>query len=438
LDNKGDMDDVKNEGRRRSFGFTFRAAFVFYNVAIHALFLLLWAPALLFPDFRNRFASRLGLGLPRLDRCIIVHAASAGETLAARQFIALLKERFPNVPVVVTTVTTTGRTAAGKVGADYSIGLPYDLLPSVRLAFDRLKPIGLIIVEGDFWPNVLFAAVRRGVPVAVVNGRMTGKAAAWYGAAGWLLKSLFAKIKAYAVSEQEHVPRYLSLGIEKERIEVTGNIKYDNLDGEPESEIISAVRRLLGITDRFDLIIAGSTHDGEEGIIAEAYLAARDVRPTLKLLVAPRYPGRATGVVKTLSKTGIAAFVYSDGRAGGDALVLDTMGDLGRVYAAGAVAIVGGSLVRRGGQSIVEPAYAGCAVLYGPNMYHFPYETRILEGRGGTTVGDGQELIETLTRLYREPELLETEMAKARTAAAGLMGGSARALEFVLERWGMN
>jgi 3-deoxy-D-manno-octulosonic-acid transferase len=430
LDNKGDIKtDCKDAGLRR-FGFTFWAAFVFYNLAIHALFLLLWVPALMFPDFRNRFTSRLGLGLPRLDRCIIVHAASAGETLAARRFIALLKEKLPDVPVVVTTVTTTGRTAAGKVGADYSLGLPYDLIPSVRLAFNRLKPIGLIIVEGDYWPNILFAAVRRGVPVAVIN--------AWYTTAGWLLKPLFAKIVAYAVSEHEYVPRYVYLGIGNERIEVTGNIKYDNLDGEPKSEIVSAVRRLLGVSERLDLIIAGSTHDGEEEIIAKAYLAAREVRPTLKLLVAPRYPGRAAEAVKILSKTGIAAFVYSESTTGGDALVLDTMGDLGRVYAAGAVAIVGGSFVRRGGQSIVEPAYAGCAVVYGPNMNHFPYETRILDGRGGTTVTDGQELIETLSRLYREPERLEAEMTKARAAAAGLMGGSARALGFVLERWGMN
>jgi 3-deoxy-D-manno-octulosonic-acid transferase len=438
LEIKGDIDRENYNGVRRLRGFTFWAAFVFYNLATHVLFLLLWAPALLFPDFRNRFASRLGLGLPRLARCIIVHAASAGEALAARRFIALLKESFPNVPVVVTTVTTTGGKAAEKVGADYNLGLPYDLLPAVWLAFRRLKPTGLIIVEGDYWPNILFAAVRRGVPVAVVNGRLTENAVAAYKVGGWLFRPLFRSVGAYAVSDDKYVQRFISMGVERDVVRVTGNIKYDNTDGGQKPEMVSEVYKRLGITDRLDLLIAGSTHEGEEIIIAEAYLAARGVRPSLRLLVAPRYPKRVAEVVKVLSKIGIAAFIYSEGTTDGEALVLDTIGDLGRMYAAGAVAVVGGSFIRRGGQNIIEPAYAGCAVIYGPNMYHFPYETRLLEGNGGTTVNDGAELSETLTGLYREPELLEAEMTKARTVAADLMGGSARALDFVLERWGIN
>jgi 3-deoxy-D-manno-octulosonic-acid transferase len=438
LDNKGDINSEENDGKRHRFGFTFRAAFVFYNLAIHILFFFLWAPALLFPDFRNRFPARLGFGLPRLDSCIIVHAASAGEALAARRFIALLKESFSDVPVVVTTVTTTGRKAAGKIGADYSLGLPYDLFPSVRLAFDRLNPIGLIIVEGDYWPNILFAAVRRGVPVAVVNGRLTENAAAWYRVAGWLFSSLFRNVDAYAVSDDEYAPRFVSMGVEPDVVKVTGNIKYDNLDGEPKPGLVSEVYKRLGVTDRLDLLIAGSTHEGEEKLIAEAYLAAREVKPSLRLLIAPRYPKRAAEIVKVLLKKGIGAGIYSGGGEAGDALVLDTVGDLGRIYSAGAVAVVGGSFVTRGGQNIMEPAYAGCAVVYGPNMDHFLYEVNLLDGNGGRTVTDGAELIETLTRLYLEPALLEAEMKKANTVAAGLAGGSARALDFVLERWGIN
>jgi len=416
---------------------TFWLAFIFYNLAVHFLFLLLWAPALFFRDFRSRFISRLGFGLPRIDRSIIVHAASAGETLASMKFIALLRERFPGVPVVVTTVTTTGAKAAERVGADYNLGLPYDLLPPVYFALRRLNPVALILVESDFWPNLIYVAVRRGIPIAVVNGRMTEKAASRYGAVGWLFKPLLASISAYAVSDEKYIPRFRALGIDAAAVEVTGNIKYDNLDVEPNPGLISEVHSRLGITDKLDLLIAGSTHEGEEGLIARAYLAARDVRPSLKLLIAPRYPERAEAVANLLSEFGIAAGFYSNGGKSCDALVLDTIGDLSHLYAAGAVAVVGGSFVTRGGQNIVEPAYAGCAVVYGPNTFHFPYEVRLLDGNGGTTVADGDELTRLLTQFYREPELLEAEMTKARAAAAGFIGGSARAVDFVMERWGM-
>lgn len=374
--------------------------------------------------------------MPRLEKCIIVHAASAGEMLASRKFVALLRERFPGVPVVVTTVTTTGAKAAEHVGADYDLGLPYDLVPAVYLALRRLNPVALILVECDYWPNLIYMAARRGVPVAVINGRMTEKAAGWYRAVGWLFKPLLASIAAYAISDEEYVSRFRSLGVDGAAVEVTGNIKYDNLDLEPNPGLISEVHSRLGITDKLDLLIAGSTHEGEEGLVARAYLAARDVRPSLKLLVAPRYPERAAEVVSLLSEFGITAAVYSNGDTG-DALVLDTMGDLARLYAAAAVAVVGGSFVRRGGQNVVEPAYAGCAVVYGRHTSHFPYEVRLLEGNGGTTVADGDELTRVLTRFYREPELLEAEMAKARAATAGLIGGSARAVDFVMERWGI-
>jgi 3-deoxy-D-manno-octulosonic-acid transferase len=436
LENKRDI-KPNRRGDRKTCGVAFWVAFVIYNLAVHFLFLLLWAPALFLRDFRSRFFSRLGFGLPRLDRSIIIHAASAGETLASREFVALLRGRFPGVPVVVTTVTTTGAKAAEYVGVDYNLGLPYDLLPPVYLALRRLNPVALILVECDFWPNLIYAALRRGIPIAVVNGRMTEKAASRYGAVGWLFKPLLASIAAYAVSDEEYVSRFRAVGVDGAGIEVTGNIKYDNLDMEPNPGLISEVHLRLGITDRFDLLIAGSTHEGEEELITRAYIAARDVRPSLKLLVAPRYPERAAAVVSLLSEFGITAGFYSNGGNSCDALVLDTIGDLASLYAAGAVAVVGGSFVSRGGQNVVEPAYAGCAVVYGPNTFHFPYEVRLLDGNGGTTVADGDELTRLLTRFYREPELLEAEMTKASAVAAGLIGGSARAVDFVMERWGM-
>jgi 3-deoxy-D-manno-octulosonic-acid transferase len=435
LENKGDISAKKRHKPPRR-GLRFWTAFAFYNLAVHFLFSLLWAPALFFRDFRSRFVSRLGFGLPRPDRCIIVHAASAGETLASRKFVALLRERFSGVPVVVTTVTTTGAKAAEHVGADYNLGLPYDLVPPVYLMLKRLNPVALILVECDYWPNLIYMAVRRGVPVAVINGRMTEKAASWYLAGGWLFKPLLASIGAYAVSDEEYVSRLRSLGVDGAAVEVTGNIKYDNLDMEPNPGLISEVHSRLGINDKLDLLIAGSTHEGEEGLVARAYLAARDVRPSLKLLVAPRYPERAAEVVSLLSGFGITAAVYSNGGKSCDALVLDTMGDLARLYTAGAVAVVGGSFVPRGGQNVVEPAYAGCAVVYGPNMSNFPYEVRLLDGNGGTTVAGGDELTRLLTRFYREPGLLEAEMTKARAVTVGLIGGSARAVDFVLRRWG--
>jgi 3-deoxy-D-manno-octulosonic-acid transferase len=425
--------ETHGERTKARFGGRFWAAFVLYNVVLHVSFALLWLPALVIREFRGRFFKRLGFRLPRPGRSIWLHAPSVGEALAIRAFVSELRRAFPGYAVVLTTFTSGGRQVAKHVDADHHLALPYDLCPSVAATVRALNPSFVLFVEGDYWPNLMFALARRGVPTAVVNGRFTARSLARYARTSWLFGPLFKTLGLVCAAEEEYVSRYTAMGVAGADVVTTGNLKYDNYEAEEREELVGLIAEALGRPPRQDVLIAASTHAGEEDIVADVYLKLRRGRPGLKLFLAPRYPERAPEVLTLLSSRGVAAALRTrlPAPSAVDAVVLDTLGELGGLYPLGEVAVIGGSFVPRGGQNMMEAAYHGCVTLWGPHVENFPVETARLAGRGGIAVRNAGELYGALEDIYANEQVRNVLGEEAAATAREMMGASKRTIAAV-------
>lgn len=424
---------TRGGGKSARWGGRFWLAFLFYNFLLHVSFALLWVPALALREFRGRFVKRLGFRLPRLDKSVWLHAPSVGEALAVRTFVEEFRRAFPGYEVVLTTFTSGGRQVAKQVAADHHLALPFDLYPSVAATVRALRPALVLLVEGDYWPNLLYALARRGVPVGVVNGRFTARSLKGYRRTRWLFGPLFRNLKFVCAAEEEYRGRYEAMGVPEERVVATGNLKYDNYETTARPDVAALIARALGNPRPDDVLIAASTHAGEEEMVADVYLRLREEREDLKLFVAPRYPERAGDVAALLGRKGIGAVLRSGLPAGGptDAVVLDTLGELGGLYPLGSVAVIGGSFVPRGGQNMMEAAYHGCVTLWGPHVENFPLETARLAGRGGVEVRDREELLTALQDIYANAQVRAVLGDEAAAVAREMMGASKRSIAVI-------
>lgn len=384
-------------------------------------------------EFRGRFFKRLGFRIPRVNKSVWLHAPSVGEALAVRSFVEEFRRVFPGYEIVLTTFTSGGRQVAKQVAADHHLALPFDLYPSVAATVRNLKPALVLLVEGDYWPNLLFVLARRGVPVGVVNGRFTARSLGGYRRARWLFGPLFRNLKFVCAAEEEYRGRYEAMGVDEGNVAVTGNLKYDNYETAARPDVAALIAEALGNPRRDDVLVAASTHAGEEEMVSDVYLRLREERENLKLFVAPRYPARAGEVAALLARKGIDAARRTQLPAGGpaDAVVLDTLGELGGLYPLGAVAIIGGSFVPRGGQNMMEAAYHGCVTLWGPHVENFPLETARLAGRGGVRVRDEAELMKALKDIYANAQVRGVLGDEAAAVAREMMGASKRSIAVI-------
>jgi 3-deoxy-D-manno-octulosonic-acid transferase len=308
-----------------------------------------------------------------------LHAVSVGEVGVAA---TLAKSLPPDIPLLVTTVTPTGQARARALfvpdrppdnppegrPADVAY-LPFDLGFAVRRFYDRFAPRALVLVEGDYWPLVLREARRRGLPVAVVNGRIGDRSFARLSRLRPLLGPLFAGIDRFGVQTGEDRTRLVALGIPPERITVTGNLKYESPEPPRRRELEEALRTLAAGRP---ILLAGSTMAGEE----EQVLAAHQIAgggPRALLVLAPRHPERWNDVDALLSASGVAAVRRSDLPSTGspDVVLLDSLGELAGLYRLAAAAFIGGTLVPTGGHNPLEAARFGVPVAVGPSLHNF-------------------------------------------------------------------
>jgi 3-deoxy-D-manno-octulosonic-acid transferase len=360
-----------------------------------------------------------------------------GEALAIRAFVSELRRAFPGYEIVLTTFTSGGREVAKQVAADHHLALPYDLYPAVAATLRAFRPAMVLFVEGDYWPNLLFALFRRGIPVAVVNGRFTERSLRRYRGAGWLFEPLFRRFRWVGAAEEPYRSRYEAMGVPPESVAVTGNLKYDNYESAGRPDLVALIAEALGGPAPEDVLIASSTHAGEEELVADVYAELRATRPALKLFVAPRYPERAPEVLRLLAARGLAAAPRTalPGAQAVEAVVLDTLGELGGLYPLGAVAVIGGSFVPRGGQNMMEAAYHGCVTVWGPHVENFPVETCRLAGRGGIGVQDGAELPAALREVYANEQVRQVLGEEAAAVAREMMGASRRTVVALRQIW---
>jgi 3-deoxy-D-manno-octulosonic-acid transferase len=387
---------------------------------------------------RRDFAMRFGIGLPgATPSCIWLHGSSVGEVTVLRSLVATLERDHPGIPLVISASTATGLAAARKLYADRPVvPLPVDLSFVVARYLGHFKPRLLVIAESEFWPNLIGLAHARGIPVALVNGKMSAKSFAVH-ARTRLVSRVLKKFAVLGMQTEEHAERLRKLGVVPARLHVTGNMKYDRTSAGSGADGL-ALRAGLGYEPADVVIVGGSLHDGEDEALLDAYAAARAAVPAAALVIVPRYPAEAEAVEQRSRERGFAVVrktaidskaAAAPGRNG--VLVVDTLGELSRLYAAADLAFVGGSLffrgANKGGHNLMEPAALGVPVLFGP--YNFSFKETVddlLAADAGKLVRDTAELRAAVVALVADGDARRALGQRGRRVVEAGRGATAR------------
>ena len=370
-------------------------------VILEAL-LLPWVMLYLLAGAKHRksLLRRFGAGLPAMDGSLWVHAVSVGEFLAGKRLIAALEKAYPETPLVVSTVTLTGAHVAQGAKARH-VFFPFDLPIVVERFLKRLKPRAVIILETEIWPYLLRACHRRGIPVAICNGRLSEKSYRRYKRFAWILRPFFRNIPLILAQADPDAERFRALGAP--RVEVTGNIKYDAaLPVLPPA----AAAVYHAFTSGRSGWVAGSTMPGEERLVLEAHKEILKRDPEAFLILAPRHPERADEVMGLIRESGFTVMRRSNPDAGGarvQVMLLDTVGELAHAYRFGRVCFVGGSLVPTGGHNIIEPALHRRCTIIGPHYENFKGIVRDFLDAGAVAVVAPEAFASRVAELYRDP-----------------------------------
>ncbi len=322
------------------------------------------------PGYRQRIGERFGLGLPQpAGRPVWLHAVSVGEVQAAVPLVRALLERYPDVPLVVTTMTPTGSARVRAVFGDAvtHVYVPYDLPSAVRRFFDRIRPRLAIIMETEIWPGLYHECGRRNVPLVLASARISARSLRRYRRLVPLFRDTLANGIVIAAQSEADAGRFISLGASPARTHVTGNLKFDfDL---PEDVARQGERLRQHHAAGRPVWIAASTHDGEEAMVLAAHRRVLEAIPDALLLLVPRHPERFAAVAALIDAAPFGFVTRSSGLradAGVEVFLGDTMGELLVFYAAADVAFVGGSLVAVGGHNMLEPVALGVPVVAGP------------------------------------------------------------------------
>ena len=396
-------------------------------------------------NYRHKFGQRFGLYdgevRARLSsrRCTWIHAVSVGEVAIALKLASKLRQLEPEIFCVLTTTTTTGFHVATSEAADEMEVLysPLDFWPIMRRAFALIRPLRIVLVEAEVWPNLAAEACNRRIPLSLVNARLSKRSEVRFRRFRFVIEPTFRSLDAVCVQELEDVERWVALGVPRDRIHHVGSIKYDPADVRLNPDLPLEVLRSFGIDRDSPILFGGSTHRGEEEILGEIFQRLRADFPTFRLIIAPRHVERAGEIRMGLERLGLNVCLRSD--AGGqcpeppDCLLLDTTGELQHWYAVATIVFVGKSLTARGGQNPVEPIFAGKPVLFGPHMENFSALAQALvANEAAVQVRDPNSLQQQIAWLLRDREAALRLVANAQAVLARHSGATARTAELVL------
>ncbi|MEP6956614.1 MAG: glycosyltransferase N-terminal domain-containing protein [Chthoniobacterales bacterium] len=382
-------------------------------------------------EVRARLASR---------RPTWIHAVSVGEVAIALKLAAKLRELDPAFTCALTTTTTTGYAFANAEARDWMevIYNPLDYWPIVRSAFATIRPARIVLVEAEVWPNLAAMAQARGVPLALVNARLSPRSERRFLRFRAFVAPTFRCLDLVCVQEERDIARWESLGVRREVIREIGSIKYDPAEGQSDDNLPREVLGKFGVHAGRPILFGGSTHAGEEEILGGTFLGLRAEFPDLLLVVAARHVERTGEIRIALERAGLRVALRSQvGEWGGaeppDCLLLDTTGELRRWYAVATVVFVGKSLTSRGGQNPVEPILAGKPVLFGPQMENFASLAEALRREhGAIEVRDAEALAARVAELLRMPEMRDRMVANAERVIAHHRGATRRTAELLL------
>jgi len=373
------------------------------------IWLRLWLRGRKAPAYRKRWAERYGYCTGKVEpHGIVLHSVSVGETLAAVPLVRALRHRYPMLPITVTTMTPTGsERAQSAFGKDvHHVYLPYDLPGSINRFLDTVNPRLVIIMETELWPNIIRILHQRQIPLVIANARLSERSAKGYSKLGGFMRDLLQRITLIAAQNAEDGDRFLSLGLKRSHLAVTGSLKFD-ISVTPELAARAVTLRRQWASRR-QVWIATSTPEGEEAIVLDAHRRLLQQFPDLLLILVPRHPERFKDACDLTQKRGFSFTLRSSGEIPSSAtqvVIGDTMGELMLLYGIADIAFVGGSLVERGGHNPLEPAAHAIPVLMGPHIWNFKdICAKLQQAEGLITVTDEASLEKEVANLLQDDD----------------------------------
>lgn len=391
--------------------------YFFYNL-LFTLLAIVFLPVILIafaikPKLRAGFWQKIGFYKFNLKqrKTIWIHAVSVGEVNAVEGFVKQTRKQLNDCNIVLSTVTRTGNEVANKKLADFAdkiVYFPYDFVFSVASAINAIKPDVVIIAETEIWPNLSNELHKRKIPLMVINGRISPNSHKGYKKLKFFFKQILSKYALILMQSNGDKDRIIDIGAPQEKTEVMGNLKYD-ITNVLKAEEINDLKQSFKANDK-DVLIAASTHQGEDEIVLDAFVRLKQKHPDLKLLIAPRHPERNNNVMELILKTGFTSGKRSQNSNFDDCdiILLDTMGELGKLYSISKIAFIGGSFSNTGGHNPLEAAIYNIPTISGSTIFNFKEVYKFLtQAEASILVQNKEELALTIDELLSNTQKYE-------------------------------
>jgi len=424
--------------------------YLIYNI-LFTLICILLSPYLLVWAIwgKHGISQRLGF-LPtewtnvlKKNQVIWIHAASVGEVKILPAIIPKLKEKFPQAIIALSVMTRTGKKEAQESlkEIDFIFYLPLDLPWTVKKAVKAINPSLLILTETELWPNLIRQARKHGSKVALINGRISNKSFPGYKRFRFISSKVLSFVDSFCMRSQIDAKRIMSLGVSRTRVNVVGNIKFDQIFLSEQERGDKEIVDILSSVRKGRIIVAGSTHPGEEEMVLRAFKKLTFSHSDVLLIIAPRHLNHLDELESTINQLDLSCMRrsrFGQDKPGTDfkVMILDTLGELNQVYGLADLAFVGGSLVPKGGHNLSEPARFSIPVLFGPYADNFQEMALMFKSsQGGIQVNDEAELYLRMDELLSDENRRKTLGQKAKDAISQQGGAAERTAEILSKVW---
>ncbi len=430
------MDKQKTESLEFSFAHFFYSIFLVFALPV-ALFRLRWRGIKL-PAYRLRWRERFGVFKnPEFKKPVIwLHTVSVGEFITAKPIINHLLERGDHDIVVTTTTPTASEQVIRSYPKEiFHVYSPYDLQLFIKFFLRKIQPKLCVILETELWPNTIACCHSNQVPVLIVNGRLSQKSAEGYRRISWIFLPMIRQVSHVAVQNASDAERFHALGLTADKATITGSIKFDvKITGEMTARA-KQLKNKFSMNGKRKILLAASTHKGEDKIMLDAFLEIRKFHPDTLLLLAPRHPDRFEDVYTLCHSRKFKLARRSNDaspKCDDDILLCDTMGELFFMYGSADIAIVGGSFVKNGGHNYIEPAAWGIPIFSGPSTFNFSRISHLLQETQGMQIAhDYMELAEKISHLLNDEEERNRRGQAALNVTLGNRGATAKTVALI-------
>lgn len=398
--------------------------------------------ACIHPKRKQTFFKRLGYQkLPQYKKPLWVHALSVGEVLSAFPIIEAMRKKWPDKAIVFSASTLSGYEMAQNIRnqVDDIIYYPYDVIFSVQWMIKKVDPSVFVLVESDIWPNFLTHLYRKKIPSILLNARLSKESYRGYHLLRYFMTPALQTFFGICAQSDIQKKRFENLNMDPSKIVISGNVKFDQKRHHLSQSEIDSLKSKYGLTQSTPIIVAGSTHAGEEKILINVFFRLFRQYPELKIIIAPRNPERAKEIISICLENQLTALLYSQNKPFKHILIVDQMGVLGTLYALANIAFVGGSMVAEGGHNPLEPASMAKPVVFGFDMHDFPeISKRLVNEEAAIQVKDTDELYRCFQLLLDNKDIANQCGRKGLKTVEDSQGAVQQSLDFIVNLLGMH